>query len=166
MKPFASVFYSVIALFIGAGLVGCASTPQLSPQQRRSLQMRTFENTSMENVFRAFKTVLQDEGYVIKNQDMNGGLIVAEIQKTDSSSGVWAVLAGAQNYRTGQLFEVSVNLEALNKSTIETRMVLQEKSQMSMGGQQGKEILEPTLYQAVYQKVKTEVERRKAQGKG
>lgn len=154
---------ALLSLFI---FMGCATTPQLSPQQRRSLQGRTFQDTTMDNVFRAFKTVLQDEGYVIKNQDMAGGLIVAEIQKTDSGSAFWAALAGSNNYRTGQSFEVSVNLEAINKSTIETRLVCQEKSQMSMGGQQGKEILDPELYKTLYQKVSTEIERRKAQGKG
>lgn len=157
---------NLLALVSLLFIVGCASQPPMSPQQRRALQTRTFENTNMDNVFRAFKTVLQDEGYVIKNQDMQGGLIVAEIQKTDSGAGFMAALSGSNNYRTGQLFEVSVNLESLNKSTVETRLVLQEKSQMSMGGTQGQEILDPKLYQTLYQKIKTEVERRKAQGKG
>jgi hypothetical protein len=147
-------------------IAGCATTPQLSPQQRRALQTRTFQDTNMDNVFRAFKTVLQDEGYVIKNQDMAGGLIVAEIHKTDGGSAFWAALAGTNNYRTGQTFELSVNLEAINKSTIETRLVVQEKSHMSMGGSQGKEILDSELYQTLYQKIATEIERRKAQGKG
>jgi hypothetical protein len=109
--------------------------------------------------------VLQDEGYVIKNQDMAGGLIVAEIQKTDSGSAFWAAVAGTNNYRTGQTFELSVNLEAINKETIETRLVVQEKSHMSMGGSQGEEILDPKLYQSLYQKIAVEIERRKAQGK-
>jgi hypothetical protein len=147
-------------------IVGCATQPPMSPQQRRALQSRTFESTTMDNVFRAFKTVLQDEGYVIKNQDMNGGLIVAEIQKSDSNSAFWGALAGSGDYKTGQVYEVSVNLESVNKSTIETRLTLQEKSLMKSGGSQGNEILDAKVYQTLYQKIKTEVERRKAQGKG
>jgi len=54
----------------------------------------------------------------------------------------------------------------VNKSTIETRLTLQEKSLMKSGGSQGNEILDAKVYQTLYQKIKTEVERRKAQGKG
>jgi hypothetical protein len=156
----------VLTLAALALVVGCATTPELSPQQRRALQMRTFEDTNMRNVFNAIKTVLQDEGYVIKNQDFEGGLIVAQIQKADNSSAFWAGLSGNSNYRTGQLFEVSVNLEAITPTTIETRMIVQESVQMSLGGTSGREILDEKLYQGIYQKIKVEVERRKAQGKG
>lgn len=145
-------------------LVGCASV-QLSPQQRRSMQARTFSNAEYDNVFRAFKTVLQDEGYIIKNQDLSGGLIVANIQKTDRAGAFFAALGGAQNYRTGEGFELSVNLEKINVNTIETRMTLQKLESFSQGGNQGHEILDAQLYQAFYDKVKIEMERRKAMGK-
>ena len=145
--------------------IGCASAPQLSPQQRRAIQMRTFEKSSYDNVFRAFKTVLQDEGYLIKNQDMSGGLIVATIEKTDSSSSFWAALGGKQNYRTGEGFEVSVNLERVNETIVESRLTVQKLEQYSLGGRQGHEILDPQIYQALYKKIMVEVERRKAAGK-
>lgn len=145
-------------------IVGCASQPTMSPQQRRQLQTRVFQHTSFDTVFRAFKTVLQDEGYIIKNQDMSGGLIVATIEKTDSSSGFWAAMAGNHNYRTGEGFELSVNLEKVG-SGVETRMTIQKLEQYSQGGSQGHEILDHDLYQSFYNKVRTEVERRKAEGK-
>lgn len=158
-------FKALIAGGIVAGMVGCATAPQLSPMQRRSLQMRTFENASYDTVFRAFKTVLQDDGYVITNQDMNGGLIVATIQKTDSGSAFWAAMAGTQNYRTGEGFQLSINLEKLNKNTVESRLIIQKLEQYSMGGQQGHEILDPAMYRSFYDKVRVEVERRKASGR-
>lgn len=146
--------------------VGCVTTPQISPQQRRAMQVKHFKDVSYENVFRAFKTVLQDEGYIIKNQDMKGGLIVAHASKASSSGlAVMAALAGTQNYQTGVTFEISVNLEEVQKNYTESRVILQKVSSYSMGGSQGKEILSPELYKNIYSKVFVEVERRKAQGK-
>jgi hypothetical protein len=146
-------------------ITGCATT-EMSPQQRRSIEVHTFQNANYSAVFRAFKAILQDEGYIIKNQDMNGGLIVATIQKTDRSSSFWAALSHGSNYRTGEGFEVSVNLERLGKHAVESRVTLQKLDHYSMGGQQGEEILDPKLYRELYQKVATEVARRRAEGRG
>ena len=142
-------------------LVGCA-TVQISPQQRRAMQVRYFES-SYNNVFRAFKTVLQDEGYIIKNQDMNGGLIVAHASKASSTGTVMlAILAGQSNYHTGTTFEVSVNLEEVRKKHIESRLIIQSVDAYSMGGSRGNEIVDPKLYKNFYSKVMVEVARRKA----
>lgn len=145
-------------------LAACAVTPAMSPQQVRAMQMRSFESTSYENVFRSLKTVLQDEGYVIKNQDMAGGLIVGSIQKTDSMSGFNMVFNAGKNYRTGESYEVSVNLEKIGK-TVETRMTIQKMDSYSMGGTQGNPILDPETYKNIYEKVSVEIKRRHAQGK-
>jgi hypothetical protein len=145
-------------------LVACAVTPPMSPQQIRAMQMRSFEDTSYENVFRSIKTVLQDEGYVIKNQDMVGGLIVGSIQRTDGMSNFNMVFNAGKNYRTGESFEVSVNLEKVGK-TVETRMTIQRMESYSMGGTQGNSILDPETYKNIYEKVSVEIKRRQAQGK-
>ena len=142
-------------------LSGCA-TVQFSPQQRRALQIKNFEH-SYTNVFRAFKTVLQDEGYIIKNQDMQGGLIVAHASKAASTGMVaLAVLGGAQNYQTGSTFEVSVNLEEIRKNYVESRIIIQKVDAYSMGGSRGREVLKPELYKNIYSKVMVEVARRSA----
>ena len=154
--------FSFSLLFL---LTGCATT-KLSPQQRRSLQVKHFKDSSYNNVFRAFKTVLQDEGYIIKNQDMDGGLIVAHSSKPMSLGyAVLAGLSGQPNYQTGTTYEVSVNLEEINKKYVESRVIIQQVSSYSQGGSRGAEILSPELYKNIYTKVFTEVARRKAQGK-
>ena len=145
-------------------LAACAVTPAISPQQIRAMQMRTFEDTSYENVFRAFKSVLQDEGYVIKNQDRVGGLIVGSIQRTDGMSNFNMVFNAGKNYRTGESYEASVNLEKIGR-TIETRITIQRMESYSMGGSQGNPILNPEEYKNIYEKVSVEVKRRQAQGK-
>ncbi|MDR1691692.1 MAG: hypothetical protein LBR35_02530 [Rickettsiales bacterium] len=83
-----------LAIFISLFLLGaCATSPEpaLTPQQKRAIQVRTFD-TSVDMTFQAFKSVLQDDGYVIQNQDYAGGLLVAEGStisggNTPSSSG-------------------------------------------------------------------------------
>jgi hypothetical protein len=145
-------------------LTACAVTPPMSPQQKRAIQMRTFEDTTYENVFRAFKTVLQDEGYVIKNQDLNGGLIVGTIQKSDGMARFNVIFNGDKNYRTGESYEVSVNLEKIGK-TVETRTTIQKVESYSQSGTQGDPILDPETYKNIYEKVSIEIKRRQAQGK-
>ena len=117
-------------------------------------------------MFRAFKSVLQDEGYIIKNQDMQGGLIVAHSSKPSGSGATFlAVLSGQQNYQTGTTYEVSVNLEEIRKKYIESRVIIQKMESYSMGGARGYEIVDPNLYRNIYSKVMLEVARRKAQNK-
>ena len=150
-------------------LIGCQTTPPLTPQQRRTLQTRIYE-ASYETVFRAFKTVMQDEGYIIKNQDMMGGLIVAEAQSANRGAVFLQTLSlfdshnrsHPTNYRTGQTFSWSVNLEEIQKGKVEARLILQRSDSFSQGGQVGREILKPEVYRNIFVKVDNEVARRKA----
>lgn len=144
----------------------CQMTPPMSDAQKRAMQMKTWENTSYDNVFRAVKTVMQDEGYIIKNQDMNGGLITAAVQKSEGGGAAFfAAMGGNQNYKTGTEYEFSCNMEAVTKTTVETRLALQKKDSYNMGGSSGEVILDPAMYQSFYKKLAVEIERRKAQGK-
>ncbi len=156
-----------ISLFLSAcGLWG----PKLSVQQKRSMQNRTFEDVSYNNVFRAFKSALLDGGYVIINQDMRGGLIVAEAQKGEVTSGFLSMLPSiftvtSDSDNTGKKFIASVNLEKINKKTVETRLVLRVSTQHKKGGTTGKEILEPKVYKSIYDQVAVEIKRRQAKGR-
>ena len=160
----------ILTLFF---LTACQTVEPLSPDQRRALQVRSFSNVSYNTVFRAFKTVMQDEGYIIKNQDFEGGLIVAESQKQAGAGGfeiLHAVSIGLsggggsapQRYRTGQVFSWSVNLEEIKKNVVESRIILQMKDLYSGGGHTGREVLSPGTYQNIYVKVQREINRRKA----
>ena len=160
-----------LILFSFLFFLSCQTTAPLSSDQRRTLQVRTFSSTSYNTVFRAFKTVMQDEGYIVKNQDFEGGLIVAESQKSESSGNIFVmgVIGGLtsshpndNHYRTGQIFSWSVNLEQIQKNAIEARIILQQKDLYSSGSQSGREILDPQIYQNIYAKVNREIQRRKA----
>ena len=162
-------FFLFSFLFLNA----CQTVAPLSPDQRRALQVRVFSNSSYNTVFRAFKTVMQDEGYIIKNQDFEGGLIVAEGQKPVKTTGLEILSAISkglsddpyyrnQPHRTGHVFSWSVNLEKIRDKHIETRIILQEKTLYSQGGQTGREVLEPEIYQNIYAKALREIHRRRA----
>ncbi|MDE0151267.1 MAG: hypothetical protein OXK80_02060 [Bdellovibrionales bacterium] len=149
-------------------LTACQTTPALSPDQRRTLQTRIFKPASYNTVFRAFKTVMQDEGYVIKNMDMDGGFLVAETQKSMGAGYNTLVILGAlggnggTNYATGRTYTCTVNLEEIQKDVVEARLIFQRTTNYSRGGKAGGELLKPEVYQNLFAKVFREVERRKA----
>ena len=159
MKNF-TLISTLLILFTGC----LASAPKLTSQQRRALQVRTFE-TTYDNVFKSARTVLQDEGYIIKNQDFNGGLILAQKETSTSSGTVFLTnLGGNQNYVTGKSFDISFSLEKINKNLTETRMTLQNSTKTNLGGVSGREIVDTEVYNALYNKINVEVQRRKARG--
>ena len=160
--------HTLAILFLTLILQSCAfmEKTRVSPQQRRAMQMRTFRDVSYNNVFRAFKTILQDDGYIIQNQDYKGGLITAEIQKTNRVAVFFANLnSDNPNTAIGSSFQVTVNLEPINERTVETRLIVQRQTQYRLGGTTGLEVLKPKLYKTIYQKVSVEIKRRQAKGR-
>ena len=148
-------------------LASCETTPEMSPQQRRALQVRTFDS-NYKNVFNAFKTVLQDEGYIIRNQDYTGGMILAEATKSSNKGAVRFLRAFGNNgsdYVTSEGYSISVNFEEINKNTTESRLILQKTQNMKRGSSTGNELLDPAVYKNIYQKVSVEIKRRQATGR-
>jgi len=78
MKSYSTTAITTILGFMF--FVGCAVQPQLSPLQKRQITTRLFD-AGYENTYRSILTVLQDQGYIIKNTDMNTGLINATIDR-------------------------------------------------------------------------------------
>ena len=69
---------------IGAVLIvgGCVGAPQpdLTPVEKREIQSRAYDSDK-PTVFRATMAVLQDQGYTIRDADMETGHIAAESPK-------------------------------------------------------------------------------------
>jgi len=158
-------------------LSSCSSTPPLSTAQRRAMQTKTYQEASYENVFRAFKSVLQDEAYVIENQDMDGGLILAK-----TSREVQPAFGGGfgrfmhnmdrygkdrdrENYKTGTELVVSVNLEKISDLITETRMIMNRKEKFKFGEESARQINNPEAYRHLYNLVDVEIQRRNAFGR-
>lgn len=144
-------------------LLGCAaSMPELSPMQKRQLTTRLIEAT-YDNVFKSTMTVLQDNEYIIKNTDMNSGLIVASINKETSggSQFMQAFFLGRVDDKNTRI-EVSATVNKLNESSQELRIMIQETNEGQSGLNSVKQILEPELYQKLFNDITLEVKRKEA----
>lgn len=159
----------VFCLFFGTA--GCATTPTLSPMQVRAITTRTVEG-SYENIFRSTLTILQDNGYIIKNTDMQTGLIVANVDR-DAMAGkpLWIrVLASSGDDKSSQLqstvVEVSVTVNKISDTASELRMNIQETDYSRIGGKMDvRQIREPAVYNSLFNDITVEIKRREALGR-
>lgn len=159
---FAIVLLVILSLFI----IGCAAVPQLSPMQLRQLTTRLIES-SYDHVFRATMTVLQDNSYVIKQTDMNSGLIVANIDRETSGASQFfqAALIGRVTDKN-TVIEVSATVNKLNEASQELRINIQETNYTGGGGKNTiKQINDKEVYQKLFNDITVEVKRREAMGK-
>ena len=154
---------TLLATLALLNLYACAHTPEWTPQQRRVMQMRSFES-SYRNVFAAIKTVLQDDGYLIKSQDYAGGLIVAK-KEADSSvkllGVIAAVLVNDDGKPTRTTFEISFSLEKVSKNNIETRLTVSKYD----SNNNASEVVKPEIYKSIYRNIQVELKRRQAKGR-
>lgn len=151
-------------------MCGCASV-QLSPMQKRELTTRIIDG-GYETVFRATMSVLQDQGYTIKNTDMDSGLILASVDReTSAGSQIMQSLFTGFVGNKGSVVEVSVTVSKLNAASTELRMNIAEAGygQSGRGGASGqnssKQIYDPEIYQNLFNEIITEVKRREAMNK-
>lgn len=147
-------------------LVGCAAGPQLSQMQIRQLTTKMIEG-SYENVFRATMTILQDQGYVIKNTDMSSGLIVANMDRETSGSSQFmqAFFLGSITDKN-TVIEVSVIVNKLNEQSQELRLNIQETNYSGSGAKQKiNQIYDEKVYQNLFNEITLEVKRREAMNK-
>lgn len=153
--------FILLALF-----VGCAAGPQLSQMQIRQLTTKMIEG-SYENVFRATMTILQDQGYVIKNTDMNSGLIVANIDReTSGGSQFFQALLVGSVYDKNTVIEVSATVNKLNEQSQELRLNIQETNYSGSGAKQKiNQIYDEEVYQKLFNEITLEVKRREAMNK-
>lgn len=73
----ASMLYIIVAL---GAFTGCATSQARSQMQIREFQTRSFETTDVKAVLKALLNVLQDEGYVTKQANLELGLINATME--------------------------------------------------------------------------------------
>jgi len=159
------IFCILIFSFI---IMGCATGPQLSPMQIRQITTKLI-NGSYDDTYRATLTVLQDQGYIIKNTDMESGLIVANVDRASSTGSqvTQAILLGYVSDK-GTEVEVSCMVNKLSNTNTEIRLNIQETNygQSSIWSgtskQKVKQIYEPELYSKIFNEIEVEVKRRQA----
>jgi len=143
--------------------MGCVTTPVLSPMQIRNITTKHIEG-SYENIYRACITVFQDQGYIIKNTDMNTGLIAANVDREESkNSQFWQAFWTGYIYNKGTEVEVSCMVNKINETSSDVRISTQETRYSAYGGKtQIKQIYEEELYRNLFNEIITEVKRREA----
>ncbi len=142
---------------------GSASRANLSPMQKRQITTHQIEG-SYENVYRAAMTVLQDQGYVVKNTDMASGLIVASVDReTSESSQFWQALWMDK----GTFIEATITVGTINDSLQEIRISLQltRYNRYDGGKTDIKQLVNPAVYQELANQITVETKRREALGR-
>jgi hypothetical protein len=139
--------------------------------QVRELTTKLFES-DYETIFRATLTVLQDQGYVIKNTDMPSGLIlgVADRKTAFGSQLLSALLVGYVAHK-GTDIEASCMLNKISDTSSELRINIQEASYGQSSAFSGTSktdtelIRDPKIYKALFDQIGVEILRREAMKK-
>jgi len=162
----------ILLLSIFFLLSGCATAPRLSPMQKRAITTKIIEG-GYENIYRSILTVLQDQGYIIKNTDMNTGLITSTIDReSDSGSQFAQALFLGYVADKGSEIDVSIMVNKVNDSKSEVRINMQEvkygqSSKWSGSSKQNvRHILDTEIYNSLFNEIQIEVKRRKALEQG
>lgn len=166
MKVNSKAILVITAMFIF--MVGCAVQPQLSPMQKRQITTRLFEG-GYEMTYRSVLTVLQDQGYIIKNTDMKTGLINATIDReAGTGSQVTQLLLLGYVADKGSELDASFMVNKISDTKTEVRLNIQEAkygqvSKWSGSSKQSvKQILDPEIYNKLFNEIRTEIKRREA----
>lgn len=157
-------FRNAVVCALALVLSGCASSGQTLAEQRDT-QTREFDKATYETVFRAFKAVFQDEGYIIRGQDPKLGVITATLQRTEHGhEALWRAYGKiGESFDIGDTVEVSVNIVKTSLTIgVETRLAVQRIERYALGGTQGEELLAPEIYGHLYRKVALELDRRRS----
>lgn len=159
----------IFILTISLIFLQCAATgPNLSPMQIRQITTKLIPG-SYEDTYRSILTVLQDQGYIVKNTDMASGLIVAQIDREASGGSQFAqtLLLGYVTEK-GSVIEVSCIVNKMNDQNTELRINIQEtgygqsSAWSATSKQRVKQIYDPELYKQIFDQVIIEVKRRQA----
>jgi len=166
--PIKKKHFYILLLAVSIVCSSCMPTPQLSPMQKRQITTRLFE-CSYENAYRASLTVLQDQGYIIKQTDMDSGLILAMVdRKTAGGDQFLQALFLGHIPDKGTNIEVSCIANKINDDSTDIRLNIQEvkygeSSKFSGTSQQdSKQIWDPRIYESIFNDIRIEIARREA----
>jgi hypothetical protein len=134
---------------------GCASAP-LTPMQKRQLTTRLVRS-DFEPAYRATLSVLQDEGYSIRETDYEAGFISAHF---------------TPRYESDHSLEMSAVVVQLSETQSEIRMTLIHAPSDDDGswfanlfrGSHDPAVTDRDVFQRLFRQIETEIERRKAIG--
>ena len=150
-----------ISIFIASLMIlGCATTPATPPKTQleiREFQTRDYDTSDVKMVMKSLLNVLQDDGYIVKNANVDLGLLSAtkELNVENKGQAVLLVLLAGQHARWNKnsTIECSGNVTEMGK-VCKVRMNFQTKTLDNKGGVVDvKTIEDPIFYQEFFAKV-------------
>lgn len=149
--------FLILSIFV----VGCATTGGVTPGktqlQMREFQTRIYETNDVKMVMKAMLNVLQDDGFIVKNANIELGLLTATKEVDVESKGeafVAALFLGAQaRWKKNSIIESTVNVSEFGNQC-RVRVNFQVKVMDNRGGVlEVKQIEDEKYYQDFFSKV-------------
>jgi len=115
----------VLILISGLLLSSCATTGGIVPQktqlQIREFQTRRYDTNDTKMVMKAMLNVLQDEGFIVKNANLELGLLTAtkEVDVENKGEAFWASfwLGSQATWKKNSIIEASANISEFGTQT-------------------------------------------------
>ncbi|MGH2569209.1 MAG: hypothetical protein ACRDGA_12805 [Bacteroidota bacterium] len=147
----------VLLLSFIFGCVPMAPKPEQTQLQIREFQTRAYETKDTKMVMKAVMNTLQDHGYIIKEANLELGLLTAqkELDVTHHGEAFFlSLLAGREaRYKKNALMEASVNVSEFGKE-MRVRVNFQSKVMDNQGGvMKVQQVDDPKVYQEFFSKV-------------
>jgi hypothetical protein len=142
--------------------LGCAPTKP-SVMEKRAIESHVVDG-SYRNVYKSCMTVLQDEGYQIKQSDMESGLLVgAKDKEVDTGEQVVGALFFGGAAKKGSVYEITTTFDEIDSAHTNIRINIQSVSYDMAGRKKSaRDIVDQPMIQGFLQSVQTEVKRREA----
>ncbi len=142
-------------------LAGCVIRPAVTPEKTqleiREFQTRSYETKDVKMVMKSLLNVLQDDGYIVKNANVELGLLTATKEVDVENKGqalMLSLLAGREaRWNKNSVIECSGNVSEYGKQT-RVRVNFQLKTMDNKGEVVGvKQIDDPKHDQEFFSKV-------------
>ncbi|WP_139227466.1 hypothetical protein [Sphingobacterium wenxiniae] len=162
----------IIALLCVIMLFSSCATQMVtrSPAEVKMMTTKQFES-DQDIVFKSVISLLQSESYIVDRADKETGLINASKRIENKNANMQRALWGSS--KDANTSKAMFYVEEVNETVTEVKITLYEGAESSRSGYWGqvnkdtKEqmIYEPQVYQAWFQSLQAEIERRKALGR-
>lgn len=154
-----AILFGTLVLTSSLFLTSCGRpAPEMTQLQVRTIQTRTYPVEDVKMVMKAMMNVLQDEGFVIKNANLDLGLLSAEkFVDTQSQNMVYRALCAMSGpdgrWEKHMVIEASANVSEFGDRT-RVRVNFQEKRFDNVGNIRCvEEILDEAYYQMFFSNV-------------
>jgi len=155
MKRIAVLLLGVI--FVCSACMTQNVKPQKTQLEIREFQTRSYQTKDTKMVMKAMLNVLQDDGFIVKNANVELGLLTAtkELDVESGGEAAFAIFMAGENarYKKNTIIECSANISEFGKETrvranFQTKMMNNKNEVMNV-----KQIEEADYYQTFFSKV-------------